>query len=90
LVAQIALRALHAIFTVDRFSLVGTVVFNGIVDAIDPVTGQTVEPCLITLRATREQFTPLVLANVDPSRACVSTSPLTSRPTPRSCRRCCR
>jgi restriction system protein len=70
LVAQMALRALHAIFTVDRGNLVGTVVFNGVVDAIDPATGQSIEPCLITLRATREQFTPLILANVDPV-ACV-------------------
>jgi restriction system protein len=70
MVAQIALRALHAVFTADRLSLVGTIVFNGIVEAIDPTTGQTITPCLITLRATREQFAPLVLANVDPV-ACV-------------------
>lgn len=70
LVAQIALRALHTVFTVGRLSLVNTVVFNGVVEAIDPATGQTIEPCLITLRANREQFTGLVLANVDPV-ACV-------------------
>lgn len=70
LVAQIALRALYTVFTVGRFSLVNTVVFNGIVEAIDPATGQTITPCLITLRANREQFTGLVLANVDPV-ACV-------------------
>lgn len=70
LVAQIALRALHTVFNADRYSLVTTIVFNGIVEAIDPATGQTVTPCLITLRATREQFAPLVLSNVDPV-ACV-------------------
>lgn len=70
LVAQIALRALHTVFTVGRISLVNTVVFNGIVEAIDPATGQTITPCLITLRANREQFTGLILANVDPV-ACV-------------------
>lgn len=66
LVAQIALRALHRIFSCDQFRLVDTVVFNGIVDAIDRATGQAIEPCLITLRATRDQFTPLVLTHVDP------------------------
>ena len=66
LVAQISLRALHRIFSCDQLRLVDTVVFNGIVDAIDPATGQAIEPCLITLRATRDQFTPLVLAHVDP------------------------
>lgn len=45
-------------------------VFNGIVDAIDPSTGRAIEPCLITLRATHEQFAPLVLGQVDPV-ACV-------------------
>jgi restriction system protein len=70
LVAQIALRALHAVFAANRLLLANTVVFNGIVDAIDPITGQGIEPCLITLRAAREQFAPLVLANVDPV-ACV-------------------
>jgi restriction system protein len=70
LVAQIALRALNAVFTADRFSLVTTIVFNGIVDAIDPSTGQAIAPCLITLRATREQFAPLVLGQLDPV-ACV-------------------
>ncbi|WP_327006861.1 restriction endonuclease [Dactylosporangium sp. NBC_01737] len=70
LVAQMALRAVHTVFTVGRLSLVNTVVFNGIVQAIDPATGQTITPCLITLRANREQFTELVLANVDPV-ACV-------------------
>jgi hypothetical protein len=70
LVAQIALRALGAVFAADRFSLAQTVVFNGIVDAIDPSTGQAIEPCLITLRATHEQFAPLVLRQLDPV-ACV-------------------
>jgi restriction system protein len=70
LVAQIALRALHVTFGADNFGLVGTVVFNGVVEAIDPATGQTIRPCLITLRATRDQFTPLVLSQVVPV-ACV-------------------
>ncbi len=43
-----------------------TVVFNGMLKAVDPVTGQDIEPCLITLRATREQFAPLVIERLDP------------------------
>ncbi|MEU1836936.1 restriction endonuclease [Micromonospora chersina] len=69
-VAQLALRALHVVFTADRFKLVSTVVFNGIVRAVDPSTGQTITPCLITLRATKDQFMPLVLKQVNPV-ACV-------------------
>ena len=37
--------------------MISTVVFNGRVHAIDPLTGQKIQPHLITLRATREQFT---------------------------------
>ncbi|TCO48641.1 restriction system protein [Kribbella antiqua] len=70
LVAQLALRALHLIFGSDRYGVVDTVVFNGMVESVDLPTGQTVRPCLITLRATREQFQALVLDQLDPV-ACV-------------------
>jgi restriction system protein len=70
LVAQLALRALHLVFGSDRYGVVDTVVFNGMVESVDLPTGQTVRPCLITLRATREQFKALVLDQLDPV-ACV-------------------
>jgi len=70
LVAQLALRALHLAFNSDRYGLVETVVFNGMVHSVDLATGRTVRPCLITLRATRAQFTALVLDQLDPV-ACV-------------------
>ncbi len=70
LVAQLALRALHLSFGHDRYGVVDTVVFNGRVESLDLATGRTVRPCLITLRATREQFEALVLDQLDPV-ACV-------------------
>ncbi|MFG1908708.1 restriction endonuclease [Kribbella sp. NPDC048928] len=70
LVAQLALRALHLVFGSDRYDVVETVVFNGMVESVDLTTGQTVRPCLITLRATREQYQALVLDQLDPV-ACV-------------------
>ncbi len=70
LVAQLALRALHLVFGNDRYGVVETVVFNGMVESVDLPTGQTVRPCLITLRATRDQFKALVLDQLDPV-ACV-------------------
>jgi restriction system protein len=60
-IAQIALRTLREIFDSTSDDLISTVVFNGRVHAIDPLTGQKIQPHLITLRATREQFAPLVL-----------------------------
>lgn len=66
LIAQLALRALRLAFGADPRELVGTVVVNGMIDDIDPATGQDVRRCLITLRATRDQFTPLRLERVKP------------------------
>lgn len=60
-IAQIALRTLREIFDSAPDDAISTVVFNGRVHAIDPLTGQQIEPHLITLRAPREQFNKLVL-----------------------------
>jgi restriction system protein len=60
-IAQIALRTLREIFDAVPEETISTVVFNGRVHAIDPLTGQKIRPHLITLRATREQFSQLVL-----------------------------
>ncbi|WP_433512189.1 restriction endonuclease [Nonomuraea sp. CA-143628] len=61
-IAQIALRTLREIFDADPGQLITTIVFNGLVRTVDPATGQQIEPYLITLRATREQFAALVLS----------------------------
>ncbi len=60
-IAQVALRTLREIFDSAPEEMISTVVFNGRVHDIDPLTGQKIQPHLITLRATRQQFTPLVL-----------------------------
>ncbi|MFD0733068.1 restriction endonuclease [Planotetraspora mira] len=60
-IAQIALRTLREVFDADPGRLITTIVFNGRVHAVDPVTGQRIEPHLITMRATRDQFAALVL-----------------------------
>lgn len=60
-IAQIALRTLREVFDSSPAPAISTVVFNGRVHAIDPVTGQQIQPHLITLRATREQFKKLIL-----------------------------
>jgi restriction system protein len=69
-VTQMTLRTVHELFEADRTNLVDTVVFNGVVNTTDPRTGQAVRPCLVTLRTTRDQFTAINLAKVDPA-ACL-------------------
>jgi restriction system protein len=65
-VTQVTLRTIHELFEADRAPLIDTIVFNGIVDTVDPATGASIQPCLITLRTTRDEFVPINLAKVDP------------------------
>jgi restriction system protein len=60
-IAQVALRTLHEVFAATPEDMVSTVVFNGLVNTVDPRTGMAIKPHFITLRAPREQFAPLVL-----------------------------
>lgn len=69
-VAQVSLRTVHELFEADRAQLVRTVTFNGIVDTVDRRTGQSVRPCLVSVRTDRERFTALNLGRVDPA-ACL-------------------
>lgn len=61
LVARLALRAIDEAFAVTPPSLVDGVAFNGKVHAKDRATGKAIEPCLISVRVSREAFAELVL-----------------------------
>ncbi len=61
-IAQVAVRTVREVFTVTPADMVSTVVFNGHVDTIDPATGRSIQPPLISMRATREKFDELVLS----------------------------
>jgi restriction system protein len=65
-VSQIALRTLREVFAVEAGGVVDTVVFNGHVSTKDPATGQPRYPCIVSVAATREQFSGLVLTDVTP------------------------
>ena len=81
LVAQVTLRTLHEIFAADTANVVDSIVFNGHVNAIDKGTGQPVHPCIVTVRTTRNVFSSLSLANVDP-QACLKTLSASVSPSP--------
>lgn len=66
LIAQIALVALYVVFRSDPADLVDTVVVNGVLDGIDPATGQPERTCRITLRATRDHFAEVNLRRATP------------------------
>ena len=66
LVASVALRTLHEIFSATLPDVVEAVVFDGHVTTIDPATGKTARQLLLSVSATRTAFDELVLAAVDP------------------------
>jgi len=69
-IAQLALLCLAHIFASDKDGVIDVAVFNGVVDTLDPRSGQPIRPCLITVRVTRDTFAGLSLAHVDP-QACL-------------------
>lgn len=66
LIAQVALRAIHEVFSSDSAGVAAVVTFNGHVSTKDRATGQPVRPCLISVSANRELFASFVLADLDP------------------------
>lgn len=66
LIAQLALLVPAHVFGSDPHGVIDTVVFNGHIATIDKRTGQPSNPCLVTVRATRDKFSALNLAQVDP------------------------
>lgn len=69
-IAQLTLLCLAGVFDADVEQHIDVVVFNGVVDTIDPRTGKPTRPCLITVRTTRDTFTEINVAQVDPA-ACL-------------------
>jgi restriction system protein len=66
LIAQIALLVVDRAFLCDPGSVIETIVFNGHVATVDKRTGLDINPCLVTVRTTRDRFAELDLARVDP------------------------
>jgi restriction system protein len=66
-IAELTLLSLAAIWKFDSEHYVDVVVFNGVVDTLDPRSGQPIRPCLITVRVTGDTFAEINLEQVDPS-----------------------
>jgi restriction system protein len=74
MIARVALRTLAEAFDVAPVTLVNGIVFNGYVSAKDRATGQPVRPLLLSVHATREAFTRILLdePELDP-KACLTS-----------------
>lgn len=66
LIAQIALLTTHCCFASDTHGVIETIIVNGHVATTDKRTGRDINPCLVTVRTTRDSFAELDLARVDP------------------------
>jgi len=70
IVAAICLRTIYEVFKTDQGNYLDVVVFNGLVNDIDPATGKDIHPCLISVRTTKESFREINLSRVD-KKACL-------------------
>jgi restriction system protein len=66
MIAMVALRTIHEVFTADQAGVVGAVIFNGHLSTKDPATGQPIRPCLLSVNAPLEIFNTFVLADLNP------------------------
>jgi tellurite resistance protein len=68
-VCQTAIRTLHELFEADVVRAVDFVVFNGMVRAVNPGTGNVETRCVMSVRAGRAAFSEINLRQVE-ARAC--------------------
>lgn len=62
---RISLRILHELFSSDKVNAIEAIALNGNVNTIDKATGQSINPCILSIVVEKEDFTCLNLANVD-------------------------
>lgn len=64
-IAATVLRTVHEVLEADTWRHLDAVAVNGMVKSIDPATGRDIEPCLVSVRATRAEFDQIDLSRVD-------------------------
>lgn len=69
LLYQIALRTIHELYEADAADALRTIIFNGWVASIDKSTGLGVNPCIMSIQASKDEFLALDLSNIEP-KAC--------------------
>jgi hypothetical protein len=78
-IAQLTLLSLAAILRLDSERHIDVVVFNGVVEAQDPHSGQSIRPCLIAVRVTRDALAAINFEDADPSACLKHLSATVSR-----------
>jgi restriction system protein len=63
---KIVLRSICEVFRWDTNKLIKAVVYNGSIEGVDKATGKKINPCILSIQASREEFKDLNLELVDP------------------------
>ncbi len=66
LLYQICLSSIQRLYAADMADALESIVFNGWVRSIDKGTGQEINPCVLTVQATREEIHKIDLSKVEP------------------------
>lgn len=66
LISSLAILTIHGVFIATTADVIDTVTFKGSASEIDPGTGNVSRTCLVSVATTRELFSTLNLAHVDP------------------------
>lgn len=77
---QIALRTVHEVFDSAYAGGVDAVVFNGWMQGVDPKTGNDFTSCILSCRASIEEFRQINLGRVDPKECFRSLKGLVAGP----------
>ncbi|MBB2893435.1 hypothetical protein FHU39_003466 [Flexivirga oryzae] len=87
-IASAAARTIAEVFTHDTARHIASISYRGVIEGIDPATGQDTTITLVAVATDRERFSQLELTRVDPEAmlkhlgAVMSKSPLDMRPAP--------
>ena len=79
LISQVALKCVDSVFRGGQGDAVESLTLNGMLDAVDPATGQEVRVCLLSVRVTDDTFRTLNLGAVQPEQCLKSLKALVSR-----------
>jgi restriction system protein len=79
LLSQISLKCVDTVFRADNAGVVECLTLNGMLDTIDPATGQQVRVCLISVRVDADTFRGLNLHQVQPEHCLRSLKASVSR-----------
>ncbi len=69
LLYNITLRSLYELFNSDIINAIDSIIFNGIVRAVDKSDGKEVTNCILSIQAKKDEFVNINLSGVDP-KAC--------------------